>query len=71
MVVVARTLVTDATSKSVLGPGCGEAESKVKRPKARAATSLPACVTAMEAAGKARTEMASSSTRKAPAKRAF
>lgn len=69
MVVVATALVTEARSKRVSGMGWGEAAFRVKRPKARRATSLAWCVTAMEAAGKAHAAMASSRMAKAAAKR--
>jgi hypothetical protein len=71
MVVVAITLDTEARSKRVRGVAGGEVGSYVKRPKARRATRLPSCVTAMEAAGKAWATMASSTMRKALAKRWF
>jgi hypothetical protein len=69
MVVVATTFETEARSKRVRGVGCGEVGSYVKWPKARRASSLPSCVTAIEAAGKAWAAMASWRMRKALAKR--
>jgi len=68
MVVVAIGFVTEARSNRVDGVTRGEDISYVTRPKAFRATRQPWCVTAIDAAGKARCAMASSRMEKAEEK---
>jgi len=69
-VVVATAFVTEARSKRVVGVTDGEFASYVKWPKDLRTTSFSPCVTATEAAGKARSAIACSRTEKAEEKRA-
>lgn len=68
---VAMTLERDAKSKLTRTSTIGTLASKVKRPKACSATSLPLCVTEVVAPGKARADIASSRMPKAAAKTSF
>lgn len=68
MVVVATGFVNEARSKRVAGVARGESSSYVKCPKALSAIRRLWCVTAMEAAGKTRAEIAFSRIEKAEEK---